>query len=292
MIICSCVSSCSDFSNNNLKGVISSEAFYRHRSLSKIDVSRNSFHGFADILIAPAATHVNYSQNAFTSIGYILKSRQAYTKIETIDLGQNLIHSQARDFFSRLPPGMKKLNVRDNEISGSLPTKFEAPQLAEFDASNNLLTGTLPDLSQLMTKVEVLNLSGQKISGSIPPSMSSLLYLLELDLSSNDLTSNIPSTFGNIPLLKVLNLSNNELTGTIDAQVGKLSGMFHKIVDGSISFCIFLHVPLSNGFRTAISEVFDVSNNHLEGRMPETMKDFIKGEVRIGGNLLYVTVMP
>jgi Leucine-rich repeat (LRR) protein len=262
-IHCGIPVSCSDFSNNNLKGVVSSEAFYRHRKLSKIDLSRNKFNGFADVLIAPAITYVNYSHNEFTSLGHILKSRQAYNKIEAIDLGQNLIYSQARDFFTGLPPGLKKLNIRDNELIGSLPTKFTSPQLAEFDASNNLLTGVLPDLSESITKIEVLKLSRQKISGSIPPSMSSLLHLVELDLSSNGLTASIPPTFGNIPLLKLLNLSNNELTGSIDGQVGKLS---------------------------AILEVFDVSNNRLEGRIPETMKDFVKGQILLGGNdMLCVT---
>jgi hypothetical protein len=118
-------------------------------------------------------------------------------------------------------------------------------------------------LSESITKIEVLKLSRQKISGSIPPSMSSLLHLVELDLSSNGLTASIPPTFGNIPLLKLLNLSNNELTGSIDGQVGKLS---------------------------AILEVFDVSNNRLEGRIPETMKDFVKGQILLGGNdMLCVT---
>lgn len=80
---------------------------------------------------------------------------------------------------------------------------------------------------------------------------------LTQDLSSNRLTGEVLPTLGNIPRLKLLNLSNNALTGEINGELGKLSD---------------------------VSEVFDLSNNILEGSIPEKMKDFVDGVILLGGN--------
>lgn len=87
--------------------------------------------------------------------------------------------------------------------------------------------------------------------------ISPLLNSFPQDLSSNRLTGEVLPTLGNIPRLKLLNFSNNALTGEINGELGKLSD---------------------------VSEVFDLSNNILEGSIPEKMKDFVDGVILLGGN--------
>jgi Leucine-rich repeat (LRR) protein len=209
----------------------------------KVDLSNNQLTGVADILIAPSISFVNLSHNMFASVAHTAKSRTAYNSIETVDLSHNLISGGASDLFSELPPNLKRLNMKDNSLSGTLP--FDLPILTKmeiFDLSDNNLMGDLPDFSRSMPRVLKLYLSGQKgkgiggFSGSIPQAISSLLDLLDLDLSNNNLSGKIPPTIGNIPRLKLLNLSNNDLTGSIDAELGKLSGMIHCC---AVLCCVF-----------------------------------------------------
>jgi Leucine-rich repeat (LRR) protein len=199
--------------------------------LSKLDVSSNDFTGVADVLISPSINLVNFSDNKFSSLGFMVKSRLAYNSIQIFDVGRNNIQHNAADFLKQLPPNLKGMIVKDNLFFGVLPDPLPPLALMEvMDAGRNNLIGSLPDFSRSMSRVSKIDLSDQKnrgaggLSGSIPQELSSLLDLTELDISGNYLTGSIPPPIGNIPRLKSLNLSNNELTGVIDKELGKLSG--------------------------------------------------------------------
>ena len=221
--------------------------------------------GVADVLISPSIRLANFSSNMFTSLSHMVKSRKSYDSIETIDLSHNFISQDTSEFFDTLPPNIKGIVIRDNSLAGSFPMDLPSLMNIEvFDVSDNIIMGTIPDFSRSMPRVRKLYLARQKnkgsaggLSGSIPQTISSLLDLIDLDLSSNLLTSTIVSSLGNIPRLQLLNLSSNALTGEIDKELGKLSD---------------------------VSIVFDLSNNNLEGSIPEKMKDFVEGAILLGGN--------
>ena len=221
----------SNLSNNFIGGTVDGSAFFRYRKLESVDLSNNRMGGIADVLVSPSINFVDFSQNEFTTLGYILKSRKAYNTLEAVDLSANLMSNEATSFFDSFPPNMKRIIARDNSISGELPMQLPSfVKMEEFDSSENKLSGILPDFSRSMPRVLKIHLARQKskgdggISGPIPLSISSLLDLVELDLSGNYLTGEIPRTIGNIPRLQMLNCSDNELTGIIHSELGKLSG--------------------------------------------------------------------
>jgi hypothetical protein len=147
----------SDLSSNSIVGGINSTAFFRHRSLTTFDVSNNRLDGITDILISPSIVIANFSHNGFSSIGHIVKSRMAYNSIETIDISHNFVQHEADDFFRTLPPNIKRLIVKNNELSGSLPLQLpEFIKMEEFDASENSLTGTLVSYSVVAIKLHLL----------------------------------------------------------------------------------------------------------------------------------------
>lgn len=100
------------------------------------------------------------------------------------------------------------LDLSSNQLSGSLPTWFASfPQLRNLLLSNNRLAGTIP--VQFADKsFRILRLNNNELTGSIP----NLKQIMSLDLSSNHLSGVIPSQI----LAGTQNrfyLNSNQLTG-------------------------------------------------------------------------------
>ncbi|KAL1818006.1 hypothetical protein ACET3Z_020580 [Daucus carota] len=87
-----------------------------------------------------------------------------------------------------------------------------------------------------------IDLSSNKFTGQVPESLGSLKALQLLDLSNNDLTGPIPPSLGNLTQLESLDLSRNKLSGVIPQQLA-----------AQLNFLSF----------------FNVSHNHLTGRIPQ-----------------------
>ncbi|WOL20122.1 hypothetical protein Cni_G28924 [Canna indica] len=98
-----------------------------------------------------------------------------------------------------IPPGslgnltaLRKLSLRSNGLSGSLPSDFAA-----------------------LAGLQFVYLQHNRLSGQIPAAVFALRQLLHLDLSDNSLVGEISSVFNNITSLKKLSLEHNRLTGEI-----------------------------------------------------------------------------
>jgi Leucine Rich Repeat len=78
--------------------------------------------------------------------------------------------------------------------------------LAEFASQ---ITGTLPAEFSLLSRLQILRISGAKLSGPIPESFGSFNSLTFLDLSNNQLSGLVPNSLGDL-------LSNNLPLQTLD----------------------------------------------------------------------------
>lgn len=120
-------------------------------------------------------------------------------KAEILDLsGQGLTKAPAH-IFERI--GVKELNLRNNQIEGSLQGEVRhLKELRTLDLSNNKFTGVPAEIGQL-EKLEVLNLSNNRLTG-LPMELGNLKNLILLDLRGNayseqdlaNIKMNIPST--------------------------------------------------------------------------------------------------
>jgi subtilisin family serine protease/Leucine-rich repeat (LRR) protein len=104
------------------------------------------------------------------------------------------------------------IDLRFNNLSGTLPNFRSLPNLSHLLLASNQLTGTIPDFTGL-SNLYRLQLISNNLTGTIP-NFSGLPNLGLLELSKNQLTGTIPD-FSGLPQLKWLNLDNNQLTGTI-----------------------------------------------------------------------------
>ncbi|KAJ9162610.1 hypothetical protein P3X46_022369 [Hevea brasiliensis] len=131
-------------------------------------------------------------------------------------------------------------------LSGQLPNGIfsNLTELRTLSLRLNALTGQLPLDLAACTKLRNLYLQGNLFSGEIPEFLFTLQDLVRLNLGENNFTGAISVGFGNFTRLRTLYLENNRLSGSIpDLKLEKL-------------------------------EQFNVSNNLLNGSVPERFKAF------------------
>lgn len=166
--------------------------FRKSESLSSIDLSDNYLEGGIPIIF-------------FKNMSSLQKIKVSNNKLK-FDLSQ-----------IPLPEGISFLDFSSNQITGALSRIFNnrtGKFLEHLDASNNQISGSIPEFSEGM-RLRVLNIGSNRIAGHIPSSVSSLVELERLDVSRNHLVGTIPTSLGLLVKLQWLDLSINALAGKI-----------------------------------------------------------------------------
>ncbi|XWS71979.1 hypothetical protein CRYUN_Cryun02cG0001300 [Craigia yunnanensis] len=140
-------------------------------------------------------------------------------------------------------------------LVGSIPpnTIGRLNQLRVLSLRANRLSGEIPADFSNLTLLRSLYLQDNEFTGPFPPSVTRLTRLTRLDVSSNDFTGPIPFGVNNLTHLTRLFLQNNKFSGSLP----------------SIN---------SDGL-----DDFNVSNNNLNGSIPDTLSKF--PESSFAGNL-------
>ncbi|KAL4384516.1 hypothetical protein GQ457_15G004610 [Hibiscus cannabinus] len=152
-------------------------------------------------------------------------------------------------------------NVSKNRLSGHIPLGIGAicRCLRYLDASENQITGILPQSFRDLKSLVFLDLSGNKLRGSIPEGLHQLKHLKHLSLASNNLTGFVPSSFARFRSLEVLELSPNSSSGEI---------------------------PGGRAYPRNLSSL-QISNNKLSGETPSgfsNMKSPVTGSLPLNAN--------
>uniref|UniRef100_A0A6M2E7F9 Protein kinase domain-containing protein n=1 Tax=Populus davidiana TaxID=266767 RepID=A0A6M2E7F9_9ROSI len=147
-------------------------------------------------------------------------------------------------------------------LTGEIPLGIfsNLTQLRTLSLRLNALTGNLPQDLANCKSLRNLYLQGNLLSGEIPDFLFSLKDLVRLNLAENNFTGEISPGFDNFTRLRTLFLEDNSLTGSLpDLKLEKL-------------------------------KQFNVSNNLLNGSIPDTFKGF--GPSSFGGTSLCGKPLP
>lgn len=131
-------------------------------------------------------------------------------KLKSINiLGNKRLRSTIPDFDL---PLLEELNCQQDSIMGSLPTFAKVPNLRNFFAYENQLSGTIP--AWILPKLQYLSLANNQLTGNLPELPTST-KLHQVWLNNNNFSENIP-TYLTSDTLQFLNVSYNNLSGCID----------------------------------------------------------------------------
>ncbi|KAM3761860.1 hypothetical protein ACB098_01G300000 [Castanea mollissima] len=123
---------------------------------------------------------------------------------------------------------------------------------------------TLGRLSQL----RVLSLRANRLTGEIPPDFSNLTLLRSLYVQDNELTGEFPAGLTRLTRLTRLDLSSNNFSGPIPFSISNLTHLTGLLLE-------------NNRFSGKLPSIsapslvnFNVSNNNLNGSIPQTLSKF------------------
>ena len=183
-----------------------------------------------------------------------------------------------------------KIELRGNRLRGSLPASLtNLTRLQTVDVDGNRLSGPLPPLGELQnlqrfTAEAVSGLGDMRLSGSIPPLPPSIAYFY---VTGNQLTGEIPSLSG-LTELREFDVSENKLSGSIPALQGQgLDSLsFFMVGDNQLTGTI----PSIQG--VGFLAFFFVSNNQLTGSVPALQGMQYLRSFNAAGNLLSGGIPP
>uniref|UniRef100_A0A6N2N312 Leucine-rich repeat-containing N-terminal plant-type domain-containing protein n=1 Tax=Salix viminalis TaxID=40686 RepID=A0A6N2N312_SALVM len=230
---------------NQLKGSIDTKDFDSLSKLEELELRFNKIQNFVTSTDFDSLSKLkeldlseNEIQNFVTSTGF--ERPGSLDKLEILDLSSNRINDSSLSFLKGLS-SLKHLNLAYNQIKGSMDIKgFERPgsldKLEILDLSSNRINDC--NLSSLkgLSSLKHLYLRGNQLNGSIDTKdFDSLSELEELDLSENEIQNFVTSTGferpGSLDKLEILDLSSNRISDGNLSFLKGLSSLKHLHLD-------------------------------------------------------------
>uniref|UniRef100_A0A8R7QMR7 Leucine-rich repeat-containing N-terminal plant-type domain-containing protein n=1 Tax=Triticum urartu TaxID=4572 RepID=A0A8R7QMR7_TRIUA len=253
--------------SNKLDGVIDEGHLSRLDMLKELTLSDNS------IAITVSPTWVPpFSLNWIGLRSCQLGPRfptwlQWQTHVVSLDVSNTSINDMVPDWFWIAASSVVFLNIRNNQITGVLPSTMEFMRAEAMDFSSNQLGGSIP---KLPINITYLDLSRNNLVGPLPLDFGAP-RLRTLVLYDNIISGAIPSSLCKLESLRLLDLSRNNLNGSITDCLVNETGT--NMTGLSITNLSLRDNNLSGGFPSLLQKcprliVLDLGHNQFSGALP------------------------
>ncbi|KAL1552387.1 leucine-rich repeat receptor-like kinase protein CLV1a isoform X1 [Salvia divinorum] len=199
-----------DLSRNFLYGDIPA-SLYNCSKLVRLDLSMNELSGTipGELMLHKRLRHLWLHGNRL--VGAIPAPIEA-VRLEVLDLSQNYLNGSIPDDVKNLFK-LTSLDLSMNLLDGELPTGLFQLSLNRLLLGHNAISGQLPEQMNLY-RLQVLNLTHNKIYGKFPKSLTKLTRIRTLDLSENQLSGGVENVV-HLRSMSVLRLCSNNFTGKV-----------------------------------------------------------------------------
>ncbi|KAL6843150.1 hypothetical protein ACP4OV_026863 [Aristida adscensionis] len=179
---------------------------------------------------------------------------------------------------------LDNLNLKQNYLTGPLPSFFGQFTAMKYFMSINPLSGPLPKELGNLTNLLSLGISSNNFTGELPAELGNLAKLEQLYVISSGFSGPFPSTFSMLKNLKTLWASDNDFTGKIPDYFGSLT----KLEDLILRNCrISDNIATVNFSTLAGLTLLDLSFNNITGQIPQSILNLDKlGFLFLGNNSL------
>ncbi|XP_039136242.1 receptor-like protein 34 [Dioscorea cayenensis subsp. rotundata] len=289
-----------DLSQNMISGAIP-ESFGNLTLLQHFDGAVNNLIGKLPETIGNLVhlQDLDLSQNAIS--GKLSESFGNLTQLQYLSMQGNGITGGLPEYVGKLS-GLSVLDLSNNNINGTLPKGMgNLCKLLILDLTSNMISGGIDDLvdglSICSKGLETLNLGNNNLNGTVPENIGKLSKLIELNLPSNSLMGVLTeSHFVSLVSLGFLDLSYNSLQLNVSENWKppfdcllirmcsvKVGPVFPTWIENQTylsHLClsdagISGNIPAWFGYlSTSTSYVLNLSNNNLEGRLPNSLKNY------------------
>ncbi|KAL2507713.1 Leucine-rich repeat (LRR) family protein [Forsythia ovata] len=239
----------------------------------RIDPAIGKLSALAELTIVPGRVNGSLPQTLFQlkTLRFLAISRNFISGeipatlgqlrgLRTLDLSFNHITGSVPRSIGTLP-ALSNVILCHNRLSGTVPS-FVSQSLTRLDLKNNNLSGSLSPVS-LPPSLQYLSLSSNRLAGPVDRLLSRLNRLNYLDLSVNRFSGCIP---GNIFTFPITNLQ---------LQRNQFSGPVHPLDQVTISSVDLSFNRLSGQISPMLSTVQNLylNNNRFTGSVPTNFVD-------------------
>uniref|UniRef100_A0A0R0FS76 Uncharacterized protein n=3 Tax=Glycine max TaxID=3847 RepID=A0A0R0FS76_SOYBN len=156
--------------------------------------------------------------------GGISKSFGNSCALRSLDMSGNNLNKELSVIIHQLSGcarfSLQELNIRGNQINGTLSDLSIFSSLKTLDLSENQLNGKIPESNKLPSLLESLSIGSNSLEGGIPKSFGDACALRSLDMSNNSLSEEFPMIIHHLSgcarySLEQLSLSMNQINGTL-----------------------------------------------------------------------------
>ncbi|KAL7616490.1 hypothetical protein Lser_V15G01266 [Lactuca serriola] len=264
-----------DISHNNFEGLFSFSSFSNHSKLEVILFSSDSEEFVVETeeptdwipmfqlqILELSNCIVNMPKGQVVP-GFLLHQH----KLRELHLPHNSLEGHFPSWFLKNNTNLDVLNLRNNSF-GSMPL-YRNANMKWLDMSGNHIIGNLSEhIPKFFPNIIHLNLSMNGLTGAIPSSISELSKLSMLDLSGNKLSGEVPKgMLTNISGLQVLKLSENNLHGQVLSGNLSWGNYLRGLYLDSNHFTGKIGTVSQGNLETLIS--MDISNNLFTGVIPD-----------------------
>jgi hypothetical protein len=200
-----------DVTANALTGDLP-DAFAQLTGLKVLQIARNQFTGAlpSSLTSLAAAEVLQLQRNNFTGA---LPDFSKLSLLRIVYAHNNSLSGQLFSDWSLLK-NLSQLNLRDNDIEGSLPVSL--PQsLISLDLSLNKFQGAIPGTWSSLVNLTLMDVSSNGLTGPLPEGLFAGMSMIQsIDLSRNHLEGDVRlGSTTSYPFLSTLGLNNNNFTG-------------------------------------------------------------------------------
>ncbi|KAL0336323.1 UNVERIFIED_CONTAM: putative LRR receptor-like serine/threonine-protein kinase [Sesamum radiatum] len=172
-----------------------------------------------------------------------------FRSLQVLNVSSNFIYGEIPESVSTYQ-SLRSLVLSDNLFNGSIPDLSGLSVLEELDLSNNYLGDKFPSLGRNLVRV---SLGNNSLRSEIPQDLKKLNRLQVLDVSSNKLVGPVPSFLFSLPSIQRVSLAKNQLNGALPPNIscnGNLTfvDISNNLLIGKLPSCLASNV----GKRTVV----------------------------------------
>ncbi|XP_031265021.1 receptor-like protein EIX1 [Pistacia vera] len=241
-----------DLSNTGIVDTVPNWFWKFASQLTFLNLSHNQIHGeipssvkILNFGVIPHGSSIDLSSNNFSGSLPHMPSG-----IKKLDLSDNALSGSISQFLCHVngSAGITILRLRDNLLSGELPDCWmNWPSLIYLNLENNKFTGKLPVSLGTLTSIESLHLRKNSLSGTIPDSILNCTWLEVFDVGENEFVGHVPMWLGErFSDMLILNLRSNKFHGPLPSQLCHITSL----------------------------QILDIAYNNLSGTIPRCISNF------------------